>query len=435
MKVLDFKNMIKSSDKVGSSKQIVKTTKTTSNKRVVSIDLFRGFLLTMMVVVHFFMILGKPEDFDNPLLLIIEPGLGIWGAAGFLMMMGMSVAFSNDRNNQRNYSELQSKSLMRGFFIIVAGLLIALITDGPALMWAWDILPLIGFATIVIFYLRKVPNWGILLLATLVLLITPWLRGLPFFDNITHIEFHAYPGTEKILSGMYYDPVSWETLMGTLVFNDFVGILKGFIIGGFFGVFPWIAFSLIGYFLGRRVVFGKFRKDIPWIIVVGLLLIIISFCLAYISIGNPTDQIATNYIVPFSMFPDSFSNTLFQAGISITLLAILYYIFDIKYSSTYKPSFIAKIFLRTSNYSLSYYFMHYLVIDIPIIVLSFFDIDIFQSFGTPTVILLTIAGLAMLQVMVIFFNKYKGKYSLEWIMIKSLKLVVKDYQRSISEVK
>ena len=132
---------------------------------------------------------------------------------------------------------MQSKALIRGGYIIIAGLVIALITDGPELMWAWDILPLMGFATIVIFYLRKLPNWGMFSLAVIVLFITPWLRGLPLFDNITNIEFTAYPGMEKILVGMYYDPASWDTLIGTLVFNDLGGVVKGFIVGGFFGVF------------------------------------------------------------------------------------------------------------------------------------------------------------------------------------------------------
>ena len=77
-----------------------KKIKAVTKRRIASIDLFRGFLLTNMVVIHFIMNLGKHEVYENPLFLFFEPGLGIWGAAGFLMVMGMRVAFSNDCNQK-----------------------------------------------------------------------------------------------------------------------------------------------------------------------------------------------------------------------------------------------------------------------------------------------------------------------------------------------
>ncbi len=414
------------------SNQSDKVKKTATKRRIVSVDLLRGFLLTFMVADHFLLELGNSDAWGNPLLLFNDLGLGIWGASGFLMMMGMSLVFSNKRNDQRSFSELHEKALIRGAYIFLAGVLLSFITGGTERMWEWDILPLIGFATIVVFYIRKWPDWRILLLAALIIGITPWLRGLPFFDNITAVDFHEMEAMKKLLPGMIYEIDSESSL----IFTNFEGALKGFIVGGYFGVFPWIALSLVGFFLGRRVVDGKFKKDIPWVFTFGIILMILSVSIVYMSKGNPTDQIASSYIVPFCIFPNTFSTIIYQIGITSAVLAVLYYIFDIKYKTTYHPGFIAKIFLRTSNYSLSFYFVHYLILDLPIIGLDYyFDIDIVQSLGTVSVIIAAIVALSILQIMVILFNKYNGKYSLEWLMSRIVNLFVKDYNRSLNEIK
>ncbi len=415
-----------------SSKQTDKNKKTETKRRVVSVDLLRGFLLTFMVIDHFLIELGNSEAWENPFLLFNDLGLGIWGASGFLMVMGMSLVFSNKRNDTRSFSELHSKALVRGIFIFMAGVLLSLITGGPERIWEWDVLPLIGFATIVVFYIRKWPDWGILSLAIVVLLITPWLRGLPFFDNITPVEFHEMIGMQKILPNMIYE-INAEN---SLIFTNFEGATKGFLIGGYFGVFPWIALSLVGFFLGRRIVDGKFQKDLPLVITIGVLLMVVSIGIAYISKGNPIEQIASSYIVPFIIFPNSFSTILYQIGITGAVLAVLYYIFDIKYKSTYRPGVIARILLRTSNYSLSFFFVHYLLLDLPFQGINyFFDVDFFNSFGTIGVLFLAVIVLSILQGMVIFFNKNNGKYSLEWLMSIVVNLFVKDYSRSLNKIK
>ena len=62
--------------------------------RVLSVDLLRGFSLVCMVLIHFIIYWGNEAAMHTWLYFTFNDLLADWGAAGFLMMMGISQVLS-----------------------------------------------------------------------------------------------------------------------------------------------------------------------------------------------------------------------------------------------------------------------------------------------------------------------------------------------------
>jgi len=145
--------------------------------RVLSIDIVRGFALVCMVLVHFLIYFSNAEAEKTWLYFSFNHLLGDWGASCFLMMMGISQVFSERKHTDLSQYLLFQRALIRGLFIFIAGIVMLVLAWGPSQIWRWDILTLMGFATIIIFFCRKLPSWSILFLALLIALVSPYLRG------------------------------------------------------------------------------------------------------------------------------------------------------------------------------------------------------------------------------------------------------------------
>ncbi len=50
-------------------------------------------------------------------------------------------------------------------------------------------------------------------------------------------------------------------------------IVQGFLLTGTFPVFPWVIFPLIGFVLGRRIVARRLQHDLPFLLIIGFLLV------------------------------------------------------------------------------------------------------------------------------------------------------------------
>ncbi len=126
-------------------------------KRVVSIDVLRGFALMGMVMCHFMIYYGTPVATGNWFYFFVNHVLGDMGAAWFLMLMGMSQVLSADKR-QLSQAVLMKKALIRGTYIFLAGILMLALAWGPKEIWQWDILTLMGVATVVLFVCRYFPT-------------------------------------------------------------------------------------------------------------------------------------------------------------------------------------------------------------------------------------------------------------------------------------
>lgn len=82
--------------------------------RILSIDIFRGYLLILMVLVHFVVYWGDSDAVNTLPYFFLNHVIADWGAAGFLMMMGMSQVFSAQRHEGENKVAAFKRAMVRG---------------------------------------------------------------------------------------------------------------------------------------------------------------------------------------------------------------------------------------------------------------------------------------------------------------------------------
>jgi len=90
--------------------------------------------------------------------------------------MGMSQVFSARGPGGEDGLRLFKKALFRGGYLFGVGLIMLLVAMGPGVLWRWEILTLMGFATIILFFCRFFSSWSLVALSVAIAGITPYLR-------------------------------------------------------------------------------------------------------------------------------------------------------------------------------------------------------------------------------------------------------------------
>lgn len=379
-------------------------------ERVISIDVLRGFALVAMVMCHFMIYFGNDGAADTWPYFILNHTLGDWGAAWFLMLMGMSQVISKIKADDKTL--LFKEALLRGIYLFLVGLLMLVLAWGPKEIWIWDILTLMGFATVVLYFCRFLPSWSIVTLSGVVMAVTPWIRGYTDFLSTWGNEFIQVPVISRYLPGILLDPAKGYEVIWTPAH-----ILKGFLLNGYFPVLPWIIFPLVGFVIGRRLVAGKLKRDLLYMSSGGAVLISTGIGLALAGRSRPDSSIIRGYIAPFSFTPDSFSIVLVQLGMAIIVFFVLYYCYDIlKKGRRLSP--LQRVYTRTSRFSLTFYFLHYMLIGwtLAIVYLVSGHDLLCNLMGAYPALLCGIAGVVILEGLIFFWEKKLGKYSLEWFL-------------------
>jgi uncharacterized membrane protein len=390
----------------------VNETKTAAGSgRIISIDVLRGFALIGMVMVHFMIYFGNDAAVGTWPYFILNHVLGDWGAACFLMLMGMSQIISKKKIT--DYTLLFKQALLRGAYLFVVGLLMLALAWGPQQIWQWDILTLMGFATIVLFFCRFLPSWSIVAISGLVMAVTPWIRGAGDFISTWGGRFIHVPVISKYLPGILLDPAKEYQVIWTPA-----KIVKGFLLEGYFPVLPWIVFPLIGFVIGRRIAAGKLKKDLPFLAAGSIILVASGTLLALMGRTRPENSIIKGFIAPFSFYPDSFSMILFQLGMATLAFSILYFCYDILKKDRAKLSPLQRMYTRTSRFSLTFYFLHYQLIGWTLLVVYLVSGHylISELMGAYPALLCGAAAVITLEGLIFFWEKKGGKYSLEWFL-------------------
>jgi len=395
---------------------------TGSHTRILSIDVYRGFALVFMVLVHFGIYYGNEDATRSFAIFFFDHVLADWGAAAFLMMMGMSQVLSAKRIGKPDNRLLFKRALVRGAYIFGVGLLMLLLAWGPDKIWWWDILTLMGFATIVLFFCRFLPSWVLICLIGAIMVLTPCIRGA--FNVAADWGFAENPIISQYLPGMYLEPeVAYHP-----------AIVKGLFLSGYFPVFPWIAFIMIGFVMGRRIVAQKIRRDLPILLVAGVVLSCLGFILGYAGRAQPPISASIAWISPLCFYPDSFSLINIQAGISIIVFSMVYFFLDIRKKDKTKLGIFSRLFIQTSNFSLTFYFLHYMLIGWPLGILYLITGKYMMGdlMGAVPALLCGLGAVASLEILIFFWGKADSRYSLEWFLARLTTLVVPGYKRSIS---
>ncbi len=383
-------------------------------ERILSIDIMRGFALICMVLVHFMIFYGNDGAVDTWPYFILNHVLGDWGAACFLMMMGMSQVLSGRKHESEGNWILFKRALIRGVCIFLAGILMLAVAWGPYQIWQWDILTLMGFATIMLYFCRFLPSWSILVIAAALAISAPWLRGGVDFNAVWGGQFIQVPVISRYLPGILLDPakefeVIWQA-------KD---IAQGFFLNGYFPVIPWSLFPLVDLVMGRRIVSKRMRHDLPFLIIIGILLVCMGLGGAYAGRARPESSIINGFVAPLSFYPDSFTMICFQSGMALIVFGILYYCYDVRKRDKQKVSFMVSIYNRTSGFSLTFYFLHYILIGWPLALIYFITGKYYAGnlMGAIPALLCGIAAVVLLELLLYYWQKRAAKYSLEWFPV------------------
>lgn len=381
--------------------------------RIRSVDVLRGFALMAMVLIHFVIYFGDEGAMNTWPYFVLNDLLADFGAAGFLTMVGISQVLSAVKTPDAGALFLFKKAALRAVYIFAVGLLMLALTWGPHHIWQWDILTLIGFATFVLYFCRFLPSWLILLASAGVAVLTPWLRSRIDPATVWGAGFMPTPAISDFAPGLFVMlqgeiPIVWQ----------WDAVLRGFLLAGEFPVFPWLAFPLLGFVLGRHIVAGRYRRDLPYLTLLGMLFVLLGTTGAWVGRSRPAAAVVTEYLAPFSFYPDSFTLLLCQVGIMFVVFNGLYYWNDVRPNTGQRTGFMTTLYNRTSRFSLTFYFLHYLLIGwtLALVYVVTGEYRIFDLMGVWGSILSGLAVVIVLEALLAVWEAHGARYSLEWIL-------------------
>jgi hypothetical protein len=295
--------------------------------RHASIDILRSLAIVVMVLVHF----GENLSGWTP------PFAGI-GAPMFAYLSGVSwVLWSRGRLAKgATDEEISRTTIRRGLFVFGVGILFNVIVWMPEDVFNWDVLTFVGSGLLFLEVARRMPRPVCWMTFVIVLTAAPVFREMVGYDD--YWADHAFePG---------------------FALSD---VLIGYLATGYFPLFPWLAFTLLGY-LSAEIVAGAGAEDGSvrtgrWL-VLGSGMIVASFMLAAIagSVGGLTGRLLGGW----SMFPASAPWTLRSLGMCMVLLVVMHRVADGPMFRRNHERFSGLVELF-SRYSLTIYVVHHLV--------------------------------------------------------------------------
>ncbi len=195
--------------------------------RQASIDVLRAAAIALMVVVHFVENLsGQYAGADGP----FEGVHRVWwlptgfAAATFSFLSGVSYRLWLDvqRSRGRTDEAIAKGTVRRGLFLVGLGFTFNVLVWLPEDVFNWDILTLIGCGLLALEMARRMPDVVVVFAAVLVIAVAPAMR-----DAAGYSEYWT--------QGHYdYDFTLSDVILGWLV-------------TGYFPIFPWLAYPLLGY--------------------------------------------------------------------------------------------------------------------------------------------------------------------------------------------
>jgi uncharacterized membrane protein YeiB len=288
--------------------------------RIIGFDLARAYAIFGMFIVNFNTVFGSHTNHTG-----LSGFLNLFNGNSstlFVILAGMGVSLMTNRNDytleeRKNIKRIITK---RSWFLFVLGVVFYL-------WWPADILHFYGgymhFAVLLVFLPKKY-----------------YLYTAAAAIIIFHILLAIIP----------YD-TGWN--FETMLYNDFwtvEGFLRNTFYNGWNSIFPWLAYFLLGMYLGRlNWKDNKTPKNILWI---GLIVYVATFLLQTFSTSIITNKdfifyLTADYIPPFLPF------MLGTASFGLILISVFIFIGN-KISETK----IARILVSTGQMTLTHYIVH-----------------------------------------------------------------------------
>ena len=305
-------------------------------QRYLSIDILRGMAIILMVQVHFVENLS-PRESSSAWLYDISMWFGSLSAPFFTFLSGLSYSLWTRKQEslRRPDKEITNSTLRRGLFLFGIGIAFNFFLWLPEETFNWDVLTLIGTALLFLAYARKLP-WPVLaLICVLALLISPLVRAVGGFT--------AY----------------WEHGAYTYDFNV-RDVVFGFFSNGYFPVFPWIIFPIMGFISGELLFRRRPDSSDGRLVALGFGLLTLSGIGVALGSHLPA-RIVRHYADGFSEFPASTQHVLAMLGYIVISLVLLHRWVDRREEIRHDGR-IATVLKRFSYFSLTVYVFHHMVI-------------------------------------------------------------------------
>jgi Heparan-alpha-glucosaminide N-acetyltransferase, catalytic len=302
--------------------------------RYASIDVLRTVAIFLMVIVHFLENLSGRDW--------VPAGLGA-PMFGFLVGVSYRISLNSRTARGRTEQQITARSFRRGLFIFGLGIVFNIVVWLPADTFNWDVLTLLGSAMLVLMLIRDQPSLVPLLICGLVFGLSPVLR--------LHSGYHEYwsPG--------YYDP-DWT----------FAQLSLGYLVNGYFPIFPWLIFPLLGYVVGTHVLpdsrasaanAGLTWRRVRGTALAGIAVIVLAAMLRF-NRAEASGSVASRIFSGWTMFPASLEYVTGVLGMVLLTFALALWWIDGRRGLDRLPWLLA--FARTmGQYSLSVYVLHHVL--------------------------------------------------------------------------
>jgi uncharacterized protein len=338
-------------------------------QRIIGFDLARAYAVFGMYIVNFNVVFGDTKDAS-----LFGQFLSLFSgnsSTAFVMLSGMGLALMSSRIHKytpQDRNRLRNTVLKRAGFLFVLGLLLSL-------WWPADILHFYGgYMCIAAFLLFANKNYHLLVACTAILIFHLLVLVIPFetgwnFDTLFYKDFWTIQG---FFRNMFYN--GWNP------------------------IFPWLAYFMIGLYLGRLDWASKIVQ--MKVFTIGFILFIFTTTIQVFSTQFTTDKdllffINADYLPPFLPF------MLSTTGFDLMLIAGFMYL-----GMNISESKLAQDFAKTGQMTLTHYISH---IVLGMILFSFIIEQTNIGQGSPKIIVapIYIFSFACLYfVMSYFFSKF-----------------------------
>ncbi len=357
-----------------------------SIKRIQSIDLVKGLAIILIILCH-----TSGHWFDSDWIFlhgILYMWLDVFGPSLFIFLSALSVVFSlTKKKDKLPQSVIRNRIISRGLLIMLVGSFYTLASNMvylpgltfPFNMWGWNILVFIGASQIFSYYALKISQPGRIFIGFIILMFSPQLNIIL---------------TELILVEQGIDPTIWWVQMGVdstttvpplITNNADINSFASFIYFILYSPtpqappFPWISICFISSIWGewlaeamQKSTVKAYKNFLKRIMKWGGFFVLIGIFFGYELMNVESARVEYIDITlwtianqqPITYFPGMFrflihgqpSNTIYLMGMALLILAIFFYLLDIKRSSN--DFFIMLIYYGKT--SLSLFLIHYL---------------------------------------------------------------------------
>ncbi|MFX0142364.1 MAG: heparan-alpha-glucosaminide N-acetyltransferase domain-containing protein [Candidatus Hodarchaeota archaeon] len=349
------------------------------SKRIASIDYVKGFAIIWIILAH----VGL-SWFDNDWFYIyglVFAFMDVLGPSLFVFLSALSVVFSfYKKKGKMSEKAIRNGILTRGGVIIIIGMLfnpISLMTTNvtvsfPASLWGWNILMFIGFSQIFSYYAIKLNKISRAVIGVIIIYFSPWIREVLYeFKDINVgvyiLHFIITSPLPQVPILPYLAVCFMSTIFGEFLYDAMVkGTMKAYY--KLFRIFMiyGIAFVLIGIFMfaPRGVGFEIWESGLARVVPAeapnlhsapGVIVKSEYWHIDLLYIAN----LQTYYQfsgMPIFMVRCTAHNMFYNLGVAFILIAICYYIIDIKKINNDSIKFV----LFYGKTSLSLFIIQYL---------------------------------------------------------------------------